>query len=136
MNHLFPKLCSETSTNHQRITVIYEIPCCPVWLTGQGRTPSTNQLFQGHSACVLGEVTAVLFLSPQYCNCPAGFHGKEAGSFGPCLFQSNKGLPFRQVTSVVQAAQVIYITVASVQLIEKETGYYFLGKTLCSLFLF
>lgn len=48
--------------------------------------PKYNQLFQGHSTCVQGAVTALFFLSPQDCNCTAGCHRKEAASFGPCLF--------------------------------------------------
>lgn len=63
--------------------------------------PKYNQLFQGHSTCVQGWVTALSFLSPHSCNCIAGWHRKESGSFGPCLFLSERGLPFKQVTRLV-----------------------------------
>lgn len=72
---------------------------CLVNRPGQG--PKYNQLSQGHSTCVQGWVTALSFLAPHSCNCIAGWHRKESGSFGPCLFLSESGLPFKQVTSLV-----------------------------------
>lgn len=63
-NHLFQQLSSEASTKHQQITVIYEIPRCPVWLTGQGRAPSRINYFKDTALVCRGEWLLCPSLAP------------------------------------------------------------------------
>lgn len=95
--------------------------------------PKHNPLFRGHSTCVQGRGSALFFLAPSTVSALLAGIGKKQVHSAPVSSSQIKGF-LSNKWQVYLAAH--YITVASVQLTEKEAGYYFLGKILCSLFLF
>lgn len=88
-NHPFQKLCQETSTHHQWITVIYEIPCHSVWLTGQGRAPGTINCSRTAPMCNKWLICLFLASTPVIALLPG--MGKNQAHLAPVSSSQIKG---------------------------------------------